>query len=82
MDETFTLVINYKGKEYQVEGELRIFGYTHKIAINFEGREILFEPDEERNYRAVMPRYDGSMAEIDIELVQAISKELAAAFEH
>ena len=65
-----------------MEGELRIFGYTHKIAINFEGREILFEPDEERNYRAVMPRYDGSMAEIDIELVQAISKELAAAFEH
>ena len=80
MDETFTLVINYKGKEYQVEGELRIFGYTHKIAINFEGQEILFEPDEERDYRAVMPGYDGSRAEIDIGLVQAITKELTVAF--
>ena len=82
MDGSFTLVVNYKGKEYQVEGELCIFGYTHKIAINFEGREILFEPDEERNYRAVMPGYDSSKTEIDIGLVQAISKELAAAFNH
>ena len=80
MDETFTLVINYKGKEYQVEGELRIFGYIHKIAIKFEGQEILFERDEERNYRAVMPGYDGSRAEIDIGLVQAITKELTVAF--
>ena len=80
MDETFTLVVNYKGKEYQVEGELRIFGYTHKIAIKFGGQEILFEPDEERDYRAVMPGYDGSRAEIDIGLVQAITKELTVAF--
>ena len=80
MDETFTLVVNYKGKEYQVEGELRIFGYTHKIAINFEGREILFEPDEERNYRAVMPGYDVSRADIDIGMIQVITKELASVF--
>ena len=81
MDETFTLVVNYKGKEYQLEGELSIFGYAHNFAVKFEGREILFEPDEERNYRAVMPGYDGSKAEIDIGLVQAIAKELAAAFD-
>ena len=80
MDGSFTLMVNYNGKEYQVQSELRVFGYTHKIAINLEGREILFEPDEERNYRAVMPGYDGSKAEIDIGLVQAITKELAVAF--
>ena len=80
MDGSFTLVVTYNGKEYQVESELRVFGYNHKIAINLEGREILFEPDEERNYRAVMPGYDGSKAEIDIGLVQAITKELAVAF--
>ncbi len=80
MDETFTLVVNYKGKEYQVDGELRVFGYTHKIAIKFEGREILFEPDEERNYRAVMPGYDVSKADIDIGMIQVITKELASVF--
>lgn|SRR5258706_3724631 len=44
MAESFTLVVNYKGKEYQLNSELRVFGYTHKIAINIEGEEILFEP--------------------------------------
>ena len=80
MAESFILVVNYKGKEYQLDSELRVFGYTHKIAVNLEGGEILFEPDEERNYRAVIP--EGSKIEIDIGLIQAIAKELEAAFNH
>ena len=82
MAESFILVVNYKGKEYQLGSELRIFGYTHKIAINIDGEEILFEPDEERNYRAVMPGHEGSKTEIDIGLIQAITKELEVAFNH
>jgi len=82
MAEAFTLVVDYKGKEYQFESELRVFGYTHKIAINLEGAEILFEPDEEGNYRAVIPDYEGSKTKIDIGLIQAIIKELEAAFNH
>jgi hypothetical protein len=78
MGESFTLVFNYKDKEYQPDSELRAFGYTHKIAIKLEGPEILFEPDEERNYRAVIPNYEGSKTEIDIGLIQAITKELEA----
>ena len=82
MAESFILVVNYKGKEYQLDSELRVFGYTHKIAIKLDGEEILFEPDEERYYRAVIPDYEGSKTEMDIELVQAITKELQAAFNH
>ena len=80
MAELFTLVVGYKGKEYHLDSELRVYGYTHKIAINIEGEEILFEPDEERNYRAVIPDYEGSKTKIDIALIQAITKELGAAF--
>jgi hypothetical protein len=77
---SFTLLVNYEGKEYQLESELRLLGYTHKIAIKLDAREILFEPDEERNYRAVIPAHDDSKAEIDIGLVKAIAKELEATF--
>jgi len=80
MAESFTLIVNYKGKEYQLDSELRVFGYIHKVAIKLEGKEILFEPDEERNYRAVIP--EGSKIEIDIGLIQAIAKELEVAFNH
>ena len=82
MAESFTLVVNYRGKEYQLDSELRVYGYTHKIAIKLEGEEILFEQDEERNYRAIIPDYEGSKTKIDIGLVQAIAKELEAAFNH
>lgn len=78
MAESFTLVVSYKDKEYHLNSELRVYGYTHKIAINIEGEEILFEPDEERNYRAVIP--EGSKIKIDIGLIQAIAKALEAAF--
>ena len=44
-----------KDQEWQFESELRIFAYTHKISDNVNGTEIIFEPDEERNYRAVLP---------------------------
>jgi hypothetical protein len=82
MGESFTLVVNYKSKEYQLKSELRVFGYTHKIAIDLKGVEILFEPDEEHNYRAVIPDYEGQKTEIDIGLIQAITKGLEAAFNH
>ena len=82
MAESFTLVVNYKGKEYQLDSELRVFGYTHKIAIKLEGGEILFEPDEERNYRAVIPDNESSKTKLDVGLVQAIIKELEATFNH
>ena len=82
MAESFILVVNHKDKEYQLEGELRVFRYTHKIAIKLDGEEILFEPDEERNYRAVIPDHEGPKKEIDIGLIQAIAKELEAVFNH
>jgi hypothetical protein len=79
---SFTLVVNYKGKEYHLDSELRVFGYTHKIAINLEGVEILFEPDEERHYRAVIPGNEGSKTKIDLRIIEAITKELEATFNH
>ena len=52
MPESFLLSVQYKNEKKQFESELRVFGYTHKIAVNVNGTEIIFEPDEERNYRA------------------------------
>ncbi len=82
MAESFTLIVNYKGREYQLDSELRVFGYTHKIAIKLEGEEILLEGDEERNYRAAFADYEASKTKIDIALMQAITKELEAVFNH
>ena len=78
MGEFFALTVIYKGEERQFDSELRIMGYTHKIAVNINGTEFLFEPDEERNYRAVVSDIDINKNKIDIELIKLIAAELEA----
>ncbi len=76
MADSFTLKINYRGEELIFPGELRITGYTHKIAIVVENTEILFEPDEEGNYRALLSDSDMRNKSFGIELLQLIATEL------
>ncbi len=71
----FDLPVEYNGNEKLFPAELQPMGFTHKIKVTVEGIEILFEPDEERNYRAV--NYDsGKSISIDLGLLQAICKTL------
>jgi saccharopine dehydrogenase-like NADP-dependent oxidoreductase len=54
MQEPFILTIQYKGEEYTFEARLVIMGYTHKFYVVVNGKEIVYEPDEERKYRAIL----------------------------
>jgi len=54
MEEPFILDVNYLGEELEFEGQLRLSGYLHKIEINVHDIPVFFEPDEERNYRALV----------------------------
>ena len=78
MSEHFLLSVFYKGQEWQFESELRVFGYTHKIAVNVSGTEVIFEPDEERHYRAVLNESEIKKQKIEVELLHQIANELEA----
>jgi hypothetical protein len=66
--ETFSLDILHNGKQHTIHGSLLQLGYTHKIYLDVEGVEVVLEPDEERNYRAV----------VTPELADKVNKELIA----
>lgn len=53
----FRRTVRYKGQELMLKASLVVTGYTHKFNVDVNGQIIVFEPDEERNYRAVIP-YD------------------------
>ena len=75
MAERIILQIPYKGSVRSVEAELRLTGYTHRFVVKFDDTEIHFEPDEERNYRAIV--YDGPKDfKADQELLAGIIAEL------
>ena len=58
MSDLFELPLEYKGEEILLPAQLLRLGYTHKISVTVSGTAILFEPDEERNYRAVLAEAD------------------------
>ncbi len=58
MDEPFILTIQYDGRGYTFPARLAIMGYTHKFYVAVNGKEVVFEPDEERKYRAILSEAD------------------------
>ena len=77
MDELFDLPVSYKGIEILFPAELLVMGYVYKIKVDVYGQEVLFEADEERNFRALSdPENPDNWNAIDRELLQAIAHSI------
>jgi hypothetical protein len=78
MTEPFLITVPYKGAEKEIEVQLQVTGYTHRFRVLMDnGAEVLFEPDEERQYRAIIPPEQGDLARsIDPVLLQAVAETL------
>jgi hypothetical protein len=79
MEEEFEIPVIYDNKQYHFKARLLQLGsYTHKIQVNVNGTEVLFEPDEERNYRAYI---DPTNKEALEQANDYLLKEIALAIE-
>jgi hypothetical protein len=76
MDETFTLDVSFRGEDLEFEGKLLVTGYQHKIEMDVNGTPVFFEPDEERNYRALVGPEQIDGRHLSVELLQAIARRL------
>ena len=71
MAEDVELPVVYKGEERLLPARLVKVGYVYRIEVDIEDQTIIFELDEERNWRALTdPEKNNS--KIDIELIKAI----------
>lgn len=81
MPENFELPLWYNGKEIMLPAEFQPWGYTHRITVFVEDFPFVFEPDEEKNYRAIIFEQNRKKAEkIDQQLLQAIAETLQELF--
>jgi hypothetical protein len=77
MPEAFELPVWYEGKELLLPAEMQAWSTSHRIIVYIEDFPFTFEPDEERNYRAVVAMDDRAKAEkIDRRLLQDVSETL------
>ncbi|TSJ40963.1 hypothetical protein FO440_14605 [Mucilaginibacter corticis] len=69
MDELL-LPVSFRGEELEFPVKMYAFGYTYRIEVLVEGTTIIFDPDEEGQFRAI-----GDKA-VDIALLKAIAAAL------
>ncbi len=69
MDHQFELSVIFKGEELSLNARLAAFGYSYKFFVEVAGRAIIFEKDDEGEYRALT---DAADTATDKDLLQAI----------
>ncbi len=55
MEESLEIPVTYKGQELSFPCKVMPSGYTIAFEVEVAGQSVKFEPDEELNYRAVLP---------------------------
>jgi hypothetical protein len=77
MDETFAITVLLQGKEYSFDARLVAIGYTHRFIVTINELEVIFEPDEERQYRAILAATDhGSVTDGNRALIKAVGEKI------
>ena len=67
------------GKEFEFPARLLKYGYTFALEVDIEGTKIIYERDEERNWRAVMPYGEIAVSKsINADLLKAVSEAIEA----
>lgn len=54
MESEFLLPVSLEEKVLELPAKIVQFGYVVKLEVEIKGKIVTFEPDEERNWRAVM----------------------------
>ena len=77
MDESFSINVSLNEQEYCFDARLVTIGYTHKFIVMIHGMEVMYEPDEERHYRAIIhSTQQASIKNEDRELIKAVGDKI------
>jgi hypothetical protein len=77
MEDEFDLPVLFRGEEKSFSARLLLYGYSYKIQVMVEDQAFLFEPDEERNWRALVDTEDRDKHKpVNVELLQSIAASL------
>ena len=79
MDDDLEVPVTYKNQELIFNAKFIQFGYSYKFEVDVNGVIVFFEPEEERNLRAIIdPSIDHVNHKIDKHLIQLIAETLGA----
>lgn len=75
--DNFELPISYNGKEYLFATKVIKQAYTERFEVSINGHAIIFEPDEEGKYRAILNEKESDGHELgDTGLLKEIAEAI------
>lgn len=81
MENEFEIPLTYKGKELALPARLLVQGYVYKIEVTIGETKVLYEKDDEGQWRALMEPDDQHLHHgPDVGLLQEIAGTLDALF--
>jgi len=77
MVEDFKIPVLYNNQRLNFPAQLLRYAYSYKIEVDVEGTLVYFEPDEERNWRALIGQEDVAVnRSLNGELLKAIASSI------
>lgn len=77
MDEQFELPVFFNNTELSFPTRLLNYGYSYKLEVDMDGTKLLFEPDEERNWRALIAYEElNANKKISVDLLKAVTSSI------
>lgn len=76
MSDSADIEIEYKGALLKLPVSLQPYGYTFRILVTYQDCDIIFEPDEERSFRAIQIDDNANCPKPQPELLAVIAAEL------
>ena len=77
MDEEFELPVWFNNTELNFPAKLLNYGYSYKLEVDIDGTKLLFEPDEERSWRALIAYEElNANKKISADLLKAIASSI------
>jgi len=79
MGDEFELPVNFNGREFHFPVKLFNYGYVTKLEVDIENTKVIFEPDEERNWRALISQEElDKDKKLSNELLKAVAETISA----
>lgn len=76
MEDGFLLPVPYQGETLELDAKFVRLGFIYQFHISVEGRTLIFERDEEQEYRVIDTAASGR--ETDPRLLEAVVETLKA----
>ncbi|MBC7553947.1 MAG: hypothetical protein H7257_08210 [Taibaiella sp.] len=81
MENSYSLLLAYKGREFQLEAVFVPTGFGHRFNVQLDDRQLIVEFDEERDYRVIETAAPPNAKALDAAFLELLVAKISALYQ-